>query len=302
MTTIAAGAGAIDNFIDYMKVECGLSPNTTCAYRSDLIKFGRFMSDEMLLRPREITAADVAAYMTYLSRDEQLAASSASRNLVAIRMLFRYMLIEGIIDRDITAHLDSPRLWQTLPEVLSHEQVERLLASPDVNCRMGKRDRALLCTLYATGARAGELVNLKLADVSFDYGYLRCFGKGSKERLVPMAERDLEILSRYIAEERPRLSHGKAAAYVFLTRSGNRLMRESIWRIVKKYVLKEGLPTAVSPHTLRHSFATHLLSGGADLRSVQEMLGHVNIATTQIYTHVDSGRLKAIHKQFHPRA
>lgn len=302
MTTIAAGVGVLDNFIDYMKVECGLSPNTTYAYRSDLLKFGRFISDDFISRPREISSADIIAYMTYLSREVHLASSSASRNLVAIRMLFRYMLSEGLIDRDITAHLESRRLWQTLPEVLSPAQVERLLGSPDVDCRMGKRDRALLCTLYATGARAGELVNLKLSDVSFDYGYLRCFGKGSKERLVPMADRDLEILSRYISQERLRLSHGKSTSYVFLTRSGNRLTRESIWRIVKKYVVKEGLPLTVSPHTLRHSFATHLLSGGADLRSVQEMLGHVNIATTQIYTHVDSGRLKAIHKQFHPRA
>ena len=276
--------------------------NTTLAYRSDLLKFGRFLGDEPISNPESITAEQIGSYLMHLSREEQLAAPSISRNLVAIRMFVRFLVMENMVSRDVTTHLDSPRIWQTLPDVLDERQVESLLAAPDVSQRMGKRDRALLATLYATGTRASEVVNLKLGDISFDYGYLRCFGKGSKERLVPMAARDLETLSRYITDERARLAHGKVTAYVFLTKSGNRLTRESAWRIVKKYVLKAGLPGGVSPHTLRHSFATHLLSGGADLRSVQEMLGHVNIATTQIYTHVDSGRLKAIHKQFHPRA
>ncbi len=295
-------AGTVEQFIDYLQVECGLSPNTILAYRTDLLKFGRFLGDEPIAEPELVTADRIADYLVYLTRECGLATPSISRNLVAIRMLVRFLVMENILPRDVTTHLDSPRIWQTLPEVLDRRQVEALLAAPDPGQRMGRRDRALLATLYATGTRASEVVHLKLADINFDYGYLRCFGKGSKERLVPMAQPDLQTLGRYITEERSWLLRGKPSSYVFLTRSGAPLTRESLWRIVKKYVRQVGLPVDVSPHTLRHSFATHLLAGGADLRSVQEMLGHVNIATTQIYTHVDSGRLKAIHKQFHPRA
>ncbi|HOI56154.1 MAG TPA: site-specific tyrosine recombinase XerD [Phycisphaerae bacterium] len=291
----------VDGFIDYMTVECGLSPNTILAYRSDLAKFGRFLGDDHLEHPDRVTSDDVVGFLAAEKNDGQ-AITSISRSLVAIKMLFRFLVMESRLSRDITAVLDSPRIWHTLPDLLNKAEVERLLGAPQESERMGLRDRAILATMYATGTRASEVVALKIEDVNFEYRYVRCFGKGSKERIVPMAERDLQVLRRYLEDERPRLAHGKVTSYTFLTKSGNRLSRESIWRVVKKYARRVGLSARVSPHTLRHSFATHLLAGGADLRSVQEMLGHVDIATTQIYTHIDQDRLKAIHKRFHPRA
>jgi len=291
----------VDAFLDYMTVECGLSPNTVLAYRRDLMKFGRFLGDETLSDLDNLTPDTIIRFLM-TEKDDGLAVTSISRNLVAIKMFIRYLVAESRLPRDVTTTLDSPRIWRTLPEHLDRRHVEQLLAAPDEHDRMGQRDKAILATMYATGTRASEVVNLKVADVNFEYQYLRCFGKGSKERIVPMAQRDLAVLRRYIDDERNSLAHGKPTNYVFLTKSGNRLSRETVWRIVKKYAAKVGLGDRVSPHTLRHSFATHLLTGGADLRSVQEMLGHVDIATTQIYTHIDKDRLKAIHKRFHPRA
>jgi integrase/recombinase XerD len=291
----------VDAFIDYMTTECGLSPNTTLAYHRDLVKFGRFLGDELLLLPERVTASRIIDFLM-AEKQAGMAVSSISRNLVAIKMFYRYLVLEKRLATDVTATLESPRLWHVLPIFLSQVQVEQLLAAPNERGRLGLRDRAILAVMYATGTRASEVVNLKVADVNFEYQYLRCFGKGSKERLVPLAPRDLAVVRLYLDQERPRLARGRLTQYVFLTKSGNCLTRESIWRIVKKYAAQAGLAERVSPHTLRHSFATHLLSGGADLRSVQEMLGHVNIATTQIYTHVDTDRLKAVHKQFHPRA
>ena len=301
MTTTQTLSSPIDSFLDYMTVEVGLSPNTILAYRRDLLKFGRFLGDETLANYAAITADSIVGFMA-AEKNDQMAVSSISRNLVAIKMFIRYLVSEGRLQKDVTTTLDSPKLWQTLPEHLDRTHVELLLAGPGEHERMGQRDKAILATMYATGTRASEVVNLKLSDVNAEYQYLRCFGKGSKERIVPMAGRDLAVLQRYIDDERLRLAHGKPTSYVFLTKSGNRLSRETVWRIVKKYAARVGLGNRISPHTLRHSFATHLLAGGADLRCVQEMLGHVDIATTQIYTHIDKDRLKAIHKRFHPRA
>jgi len=301
MTATQTMPSTIEAFLDYLTVEVGLSPNTILAYRRDLLKFGRFLGDEQLANYAAITADHIVGFMA-AEKADQMAVTSISRSLVAIKMFIRYLVAQNMLPRDITSVLDSPKVWQTLPEHLDREHVEQLLAAPDEHERMGQRDRAILATMYATGTRAGEVVNLKLGDVNTEYQYLRCFGKGSKERIVPMAARDLAVLQKYIDDERVRLAHGKPTNYVFLTKSGNRLSRETVWRIVKKYAARVGLGERISPHTLRHSFATHLLAGGADLRAVQEMLGHVDIATTQIYTHVDKDRLKAIHKRFHPRA
>ncbi len=298
---IQTALSPVEAFIDYMTVECGLSPNTILAYRRDLSKFGQFIGDQDLAKAEHICPDDIIAFLRF-EKEDGLAVASISRSLVAIKMFFRFMVLEGLVARDITAVLESPRIWHTIPEVLDPRDIERLLAAPKENERMALRDRAILATMYATGTRAGEVVALKLEDVNFEYQYLKCFGKGSKERIVPMAARDLKVLGHYIRDERPRLARGRTTSYVFLTKSGNRLSRESIWRIVKKYARRIGLADRVSPHTLRHSFATHLLNGGADLRSVQEMLGHVDIATTQVYTHMDKDRLKAIHKRYHPRA
>ena len=298
---IQGAQSPLEAFLDYMAVECGLSPNTILAYRRDLLKFGHFLKDETLANLGQITADAIVMFMK-AETEAGLATTSISRNLVAIKMFVRYMVMENRLPRDVTATLDSPRLWRTLPGVLDRNRVEELLAAPNESAPMGLRDKAALATMYATGTRASEVVGLKIQDINFEYRYLKCFGKGSKERIVPMAERDLAVLRRYLERQRPQLARSKITSFVFLTKSGNPLTRETVWRIVKKHAARVGLAGYVSPHTLRHSFATHLLSGGADLRSVQEMLGHVDIATTQIYTHIDKDRLKAVHKQFHPRA
>jgi integrase/recombinase XerD len=201
----------------------------------------------------------------------------------------------------VAAALDSPRLWKRLPSVLSPPEVDQLLAAPDTRTALGLRDRAILEMLYATGVRASEVGSLDVDSVHFAYGYLRCMGKGSRERVVPVGRAALELTRRYVAEVRPRLLRGRTAAALFVSRTGRRLSRLDIWRLVKKHARRAGIPKNLYPHALRHSFATHLLAGGADLRSVQEMLGHVSIITTQIYTHVDKDRLKEIHRRYHPR-
>jgi integrase/recombinase XerD len=217
-------------------------------------------------------------------------------------MFFRFLSGEGLIKRDPTEHLESPRLWQNLPEVLDRRGVDRLLAAPNARLdRWPLRDKAILEMLYATGARASEVADLTMQSVNREVGYVLAVGKGRKERIVPVGRRALEALEAYLARERPQLDR-RQDPHLFLTHSGRRMGRETLWRLVKKYVVRGGMSPRVSPHTLRHSFATHLLEGGADLRSVQEMLGHVDIGTTQIYTHVDQNRLKAIHRKYHPRA
>jgi len=266
----------VDSFIDYMTTECGLSPNTTLAYRRDLVKFGRFLGDEFLLLPERVTASRIVDFLM-AEKQDGMAVSSISRNLVAIKMFFRFLVLENRLAADVTATLESPRLWHVLPIFLDRVQVEQLLAAPNERGRLGLRDRAILAVMYATGTRASEVVNLKVGDVNFEYQYLRCFGKGSKERLVPLAPRDLAVVRHYLDQERPRLVRGRMTQYVFLTKSGNCLTRESVWRIVKKYAAQVGLAARVSPHTLRHSFATHLLLQGVDIRQFQEYLGHSNV-------------------------
>jgi integrase/recombinase XerD len=216
-------------------------------------------------------------------------------------MLFKFLAVEGKVPKNVASSMQSPHIWRRLPDVLNVADVEALLAAPDPAKRFGPRDRALLEVMYATGARVSEAAHLKVDDVHFDLGFLRCFGKGSKERVVPIGKRAVTALQDYIQGERLRLDRAHSPV-LFLSKSGRPLCRESIWRLVRGYALRAGLNKKVSPHTLRHSFATHLLQGGADLRVVQEMLGHANIATTQIYTHVEKDRLKAVHKSFHPRA
>ena len=291
----------IEAFLDYLTVECGLSINTLQAYQRDLERFAAFLgpeSDWERVEPDRIIDFLVAEKKA----PRNLAMASVSRALVAIRMFFRFLSGEGIIKRDPTEHLESPRLWQNLPEVLDRKAVDRLLAVPNAqDDRWPLRDRAVLEMLYATGARASEVADLTLESVNREIGYIRALGKGRKERIVPVGRRALEALEAYLAGERPGLDR-RQDPHLFLTHSGRRMGRETLWRLVKKYVVRAGISLRVSPHTLRHSFATHLLEGGADLRCVQEMLGHVDIGTTQIYTHVDQNRLKAIHRKYHPRA
>jgi integrase/recombinase XerD len=230
-----------------------------------------------------------------------LAISSIARHLAAVKMFLRYLAMTGLSSHDITSMLESPRKWFNLPHTLHYKQVNALLAAPNLDDAFGLRDRAILELLYATGLRVSELVGLDLGSINGSVGYLRCIGKGRRERIVPVGQAAIESVDEYKHGLRTRLDRTGRAAALFLSRTGRRLEREACWRLVKKYVARAGLAERTSPHTLRHCFATHLLEGGADLRMVQEMLGHVNVATTQIYTHVDRARLKSIHERFHPR-
>ena len=296
-------ANPIEAFLDYLTVECGLSVNTIQAYQRDLERFAAHVhadqaEDWAAVRPEQVIDFLVAEK----APPRNLAVTSVSRALVAIRMFFRFMTGENIIPRDATEHLESPRLWQNLPEVLDRKAVDRLLAAPCAeHDRWPLRDRAILEMLYATGARASEVADMTVQSVNREVGYVHCIGKGRKERIVPVGRRALEVLAGYLERERPPLDR-RLDPHLFLTHSGRRMGRETLWRLVKKYAMRAGLSRRISPHTLRHSFATHMLEGGADLRVVQEMLGHVDIGTTQIYTHVDQSRLKAIHRKYHPRA
>ena len=242
-------------------------------------------------------------FADWLHRQE-LAPASISRNLVAVKIFYRYLQLEGVIQESVAELLGSQKLWQRVPQVLTPGQVDRFLRAPRKTDTYWRRDRAVLELLYATGCRASELSHLNLEDLYLDQGFCRCHGKGDKQRLVPLSDYAIDVVREYLREERPHLAGDRLPppTWVILSRSGRRLRREAIWELVKKYAVRVGVPRSVSPHTMRHSFATHLLAGGADLRQVQEMLGHANITTTQIYTHVDASRLQRIHRQFHPRA
>jgi len=287
-------------FRNYLRAERGMADNTVIAYGHDLDRFATWFAGGQMGNFRKPTLGELADYLSSL-RDEQLAAASVARHLVALKMLYRFLKLEERADASAVELLASPALWERIPTILSPENVEKLLLAPIPADRFYLRDRALLETLYATGCRASEVVNLKIADLYLDAKFVKAFGKGSKQRIVPLGSKAVSALRTYLGEGRPNLSTAAPAEFVFVSRANKRLDRESLWMIVKKYVRRAGLQKKASPHTLRHSFATHLLSGGADLRAVQEMLGHASIGTTQIYTHVDRNRLKAIHKQFHPR-
>ena len=287
-------------FINYLRSECHLAENTVMAYTRDLARFERWLAGR---RVQSLTIRDLSNYAQWLG-EEQLNPRSAARHIVTLRMFFRYLQLEGALKENVAELLGSPKLWQRIPTVLTTEILDKLLCSPRAGDALWRRDRSMLELLYATGCRASELSFLKLSDVHLAEGFCLCRGKGNKERLVPMGRRAAEAVRAYLEHERPELVAGKnpAPPWLLVSRRGQRLARERIWELLKRYTARAGLSAKVSPHTLRHSFATHLLAGGADLRQVQEMLGHANIATTQIYTHVDQGRLKAVHRKFHPRA
>ena len=250
-----------------------------------------------------MTIPDLSDYVASLHA-AQLAPASIARHIVAMRMYFRYLQLEGVLKDNLAELLGSQKLWQRIPEVISPAHITRFLTAPRRYDPYWRRDRALLELLYATGCRASELSELTVRDVHLEDRYCQCKGKGSKQRLVPLGEKAVAAVADYLAHERGPLAARAATAppWLLLTRRGRRLRREAIWGLVKRYAARSGLPATISPHTLRHSFATHVLAGGADLRHVQEMLGHASIATTQIYTHVDQSRLKQVHSRFHPRA
>jgi len=295
-----AASSLVEPFVNYLSLERGLSANTVTAYRRDLLAFTEHLARRRLTDVGAVQRADVMQYLMQL-KGQGLKPTSLARKLVAIKVWFRFLANERLVPQDPTSVLETPRTWKTLPDVLSVEEVSRLLAQPNPRQPRGIRDRAILELLYATGMRVSELAHLTVQDVHLDLGFLRCIGKGSRERIVPVGKTASKAVRTYLERVRPALARGRPAPTVFLNRGGTRLSRQTIWRLLRRYAADARLSKRVTPHTLRHSFATHLLERGADLRVVQELLGHVSIVTTQIYTHVDRGRLKKIHQQFHPR-
>jgi len=298
----AEPACRLAGFLDYLQVECGLSVNTRKAYSRDLRKFLAHLAEARLKDLSRLTPGHIEGFLR-AARGQGLSVASVGRALAAVRTFCRYLALQGVLSKDVASVIDSPKQWHRLPTVLDDPAARRLLGAPDRNQDVhAERDRAILALLYATGMRAGELVGLRAGDVNFSLGIVRVLGKGNKERIVPVADEALEAVGDYLRGHRQRFAGGGPERALFVSRTGQGLSREDIFRLVRKYVRRACLRGNVSPHTLRHSFATQLLSHGADLRSVQEMLGHADIATTQVYTHVDAARLKAIHKKFHPRS
>ncbi len=291
----------IKAFRNYVQAERGLADNTVMAYGHDLDRFATWVAGGGLRSYLRPTITELTLYVSFL-REEKLAPPSIARHLVALKMFYRFLRLEERVETNAVDLLSSPALWERIPQVLSPESVEKLLAAPLPLDRYYLRDKAILETLYATGSRASEVVNLTLRDLFLESQFCRCTGKGNKQRVVPLGKPAVAALKAYLEKLRPRLVRtAPDAATVFVSRGGKALTREMLWVLVKRYVKRAGLNSSVSPHTLRHSFATHLLTRGADLRTVQELLGHANIRTTQIYTHVDRDRLRAIHQKFHPR-
>jgi len=290
----------IDSFLDYLSVERGLSRNTIAAYRQDLNIYLDLMIKRGISALSRISKNDIVEFMLF-EKEKGISPNSISRRLAAIRMFHRFLSRERVLKEDPTALIDSPKLWKKVPDTLSLNEVESLIGQPDARDRQGARDRAILETLYATGMRVSESTDLKLSNVNLDIGFLRCIGKGNKERVIPLGKKAIHSINRYLEFSRPYLLKNRVSDFLFVNRSGNKLSRQSVWKLIKQYARQARIRKSIKVHTLRHSFATHLLERGADLRSVQEMLGHSNISTTQIYTHIDKERLKTIHKMFHPR-
>ena len=292
----------VESFLNYLIVECGLSDNTIKGYKGDLRNFSNYLNDTDIKHFQDLRAKMIVGFIES-EKQRELSENSISRCLVTVKMLYKYMVMEGKISVNPMSAVSTLKLQKHLPEVLHYNAIEEMLQAPDCNNKLGIRDKAMLELMYATGARVSEVASIKVSWINFDYGFIRCQGKGSKQRIVPMGTEAAKAIRRYLQEVRPLLLKREYdEPLLFLSRTGKKLRRENIWSIVKKYAMKAGIRSNISPHTLRHSFATHLLEGGADLRSVQEMLGHSNISTTQIYTHVDKKYLKATHQKFHPRA
>jgi integrase/recombinase XerD len=287
----------VDLFLNYLLVEKGAAANTISAYSRDLSRYLLFLGERT---PQQIKSSDVVAYLGSL-KAERIAPRSRARALSALKMLHRFLVVEGYSELNPTSIIEAPKGLVRLPGVLSGRDVEALLASPLDTGAIELRDRAMLELLYATGLRVSELVGLKVGEVNVQAGYLMTIGKGNKERLVPIGASACKSVSRYLAEARGELLKDGASSRLFLSRLGEGMSRQAFWNIVKKRALQAGVRSSISPHTLRHSFATHLLENGADLRSVQIMLGHADLSSTQIYTHVTRERLKQLHAQFHPR-
>ncbi len=288
----------VDEFITYLRVERGLAENTIQAYSRDLVRFITYLESRNL-NPLKISRNEIRDYLGSLIQD--LSKRSRARNISAIKTFFRFLVSEGRMKENPARLLETPRMQRKLPDILSLDEVEQLLLQPNITTPLGQRDRAMLELLYATGLRVSELVHLRLLDVNLEAGYVKTLGKGSKERLVPFGEKALQALQSYLSDGRPALLKDGHPPYLFLNFRGKLLTRQGFWKIIKNHGRMAGIKKSIKPHGLRHSFASHLLEAGADLRSVQVMLGHADITTTQIYTHVTRERLKEIHGRCHPR-
>jgi integrase/recombinase XerD len=290
-------------FLDSLLIERGLSPETGKAYASDLQAFLTWLGPENAASAGGLNRKVFTGFLLQ-GKSEGLKPATLARRLVSLKMFFRFLQQEGLIERNVVETLDSPHLWRHLPETLSPAEVDRLLRQPDVKTEKGLRDRAMLELMYACGLRVSEVVNLRMSQLHFADGYIRVIGKGSRERLVPIARESAKRVDDYLDRVRPVWSgeHTSTSGHVFLSVNGRQLTRARIWQLIRELAADAGLPSHVHPHTLRHSFASHLLSAGAPLRTIQEMLGHADISTTQIYTHVDAQRLRDVHQSFHPRA
>ena len=292
----------VDAFLEYLAIERGLAANTRFAYAADLARFTAFLQQRGVAQINSLQRQHVTDYLMD-QRKRGLTARSVARHLAAIRMFCRFLYREKLLANDATQLVDTPKLWRTLPHTLDYAEVDRLLAAPATGTKLGLRDKAMFELIYATGLRVSEAGKLKLGEINQEAGFLRTVGKGSKERIVPVGKQALDWLHRYITEARPHF--GKTAptrGEIFLSLRGTPLSRKTIWYLIKKYARAAGITKNITPHTLRHSFATHLLENGGDLRVIQEMLGHADIATTQLYTHVDQRRLKDTHYRYHPRS
>jgi integrase/recombinase XerD len=290
----------IDALLNYLSVERGLSANTLISYREDLNTYADFLKSHAIESLSKTNKNDIVNFMLY-EKDKGLSANSVARRLAAIKVFYRFLLRERILKNDPTSLIDSPKLWKKIPETLSFNEVDTLLNQPNIRDKQGLRDKAILEVMYATGMRVSEVVNLKKDNVNLDIGFLRCIGKGNKERVIPLGKKAIQSINKYLESSRSRFLGKQESEYLFLNRFGKKISRQTLWKIIRRYAREANIRKPIRPHILRHSFATHLLERGADLRSVQEMLGHSNISTTQIYTHITKDRLKTIHKMYHPR-
>ncbi len=287
-------------FSHFLKVEKGLSQNTIISYHGDLERFVEYLDMHNIKGVTDVKRADIILHLTFLKK-MNLAPSTIARHFSAIKTFFKFLLMERVITKDPSSNLDSPKIWKKLPEVLSISEVSKLFEIPDKNSKYGLRDLAIFELLYGAGLRVSELTTMKILSFNSDIGYVRVIGKGNKERIVPIGKVAIIVIKEYLSKSRPEILQKAESDYLFISRLKKPLSRLSVWKIIKKYALQSGLKKNIYPHIFRHSFATHLIENGADLRSVQEMLGHADISTTQIYTHISRDYLKTVHKKYHPR-
>jgi len=290
----------INEFLEYLRVERGLAPNTLKSYGRDLKQFAEYL-ETAPTSYEEASRTTIVAYLLRLQKEGK-ATSTIARRLAALKAFYQFLVAEDRLKRDPTVNVDSPKQKKKLPQILTVEEVEKLLSQPEPVNPTGFRDRAMLELLYATGTRVSELVSLDIDDVDLKTALVRCQGKGSKERLIPLGSMAIKAVRDYLRRSRPKLVRDKSTAAMFVNHHGRRLTRQGFWKIVKKYAAEANIKKTITPHTLRHSFATHLLENGADLRAVQELLGHADISTTQIYTHLTKSHLKDVYSKAHPRA